>query len=263
MKDKGKKKSHKLSERAQAMAEQIAFQNVVSNTFVFCMERGLLCTVLLKGERWTQRHVWRVLGVGRDFVYCMHADQFRYAGYEVHRLDDVAAISPAPELTEQYHLMQVTLPESVPELDLASIETALEGLFLQDCLIQVGHVGEQEDDSILYTGHLTKLGKKKVALRELDLHDLAWSTQSVKMAYEDVDCLTFGTPALQAFEQLAMPYEAFIRSLNEAVSLPPDTEDFEMGTDLMEGANEDTIDLDDFTDFMNVGDESGVGGIDE
>ena len=232
------------------MAEQIAYQSVVSNTFAFCMERGMLCSVLLKGERWTQRHIWRVLGVGREFVYVMHADQFQYAGYEVHRLDDVAGVNPAPELTEHYHLMQVSLPETIPQLDLDTIETALEQIVPLDRLIQAGHIGQQEDSSIQYTGHLEKLGKKKVSLRELDLHDLAWSAQPVKLAYEDLDYLVFCTPALLAFERLGMPYDAFIRSLNESVSVPPDTEDFEVGTDLLEGVNEDTIDLDEFSDLM-------------
>ena len=248
---KEKKKARKLSERAQAMAEQIAFQSVISNTFVFCMERGLLCRVLLKDERWTQRRIWRVLSVGREYVYCMHADQFRYAGFEVHRLDDVAAVSPAPELTEHYHLMKVDLPENIPSLDLDSIESALETIAPMDHLVLLGHIGQQEEASSLYMGHLEKLGKKKISLRELDAQELAWSPQPVKMPYEDLDFLVFGTPALQAFEQLAMSYEAFIRSLNESLTLPPDTEDFDVGTDLLEGPSEDTIDLDEFTELMS------------
>ena len=45
-----------------------------------------------------------------------------------------------------------------------------------------------------------------------------------------------------------MPYDAYIRSVNESVTVPKDMEDFEVGTDLMEGENEDLFDLDEITE---------------
>ena len=86
MKQKGKKKSKKLSQQAEAMAKQIAVENALLNTLSFCMERNVLCRVLMQGEKWTQHNVWLVLQVSREFVFVLRATDFRFAGYEIHRL---------------------------------------------------------------------------------------------------------------------------------------------------------------------------------
>ncbi len=254
MKSKNKK-VRKLNQRAQAIAEQIAYESAVSNTFVFCMERGLLCTVLLNDERWTQRHIWRVINVSREFVYCLLADNFQYSGFTLHRISDIAAVSPAPELTEHYHLRQVQLPESVPDLSLDSLQTAISGISRLDTLLHIGHIGKNEDTSALFTCHIEKVGKKKLSLRSLDIHDLSWAAQPSKLSYEDLDFITFSTPYLIAFEQLAMPYDAYIRSLNESLNVPQNTEDFEVGSDLLEVPSEDMIDYDDLADMVSHEDD--------
>ena len=74
----------------------------------------------------------------------------------------------------------------------------------------------------------------KLSIRELDPNDLAWSPEPIKLSYEHLDVLCFGTPALLALAQLAMPYDAYIRSVNESVTVPQNMEDFEVGTDLMD-----------------------------
>ena len=248
MKDKGKK-SRKLSQRAQEIAEQIAYESAISNTLLFCMERGMLCYVRMHGERWTQKHVWRVLNLSREFVYVLRADAFRYEGYELHRISDLADIAPAPELTEHYHLIKVPLPQDIPEVDPESLQSMLSSIVPLETLVLAGHIGQQEDSSREYVGHFEKLGKKKLSLRTLDPHDLAWSPNTTKLAYEDLDYLIFRTPTLYAFEKLAMPYDAYIRSLNEAVSVPLDTEEFEVGTDLLEEPSEDLIDFDEIAEI--------------
>ena len=60
--------------------------------------------------------------------------------------------------------------------------------------------------------------------------------------------LRFETPYLLSLAEISMPYDAYIRSVNESVTVPKDMEDFEVGTDLMEGENEDLFDLDEITE---------------
>ena len=256
MKQKGKK-ARKLAEKAQEMAEQIAYESAISNTFAFCMEKGMLCLVLLRGERWTQRHVWRILAVGREFVYCLRADDFRYDGYEIHRISDAVDIVPAPELTEQYRMLNVALPAAIPEIDLSDIQGAMSRVAGLDRLVCLTHLGSQESSSSVHIGHLEKLGKKRISIRDLDAHDLSWLPEPAKLAYEDMDSLAFGTPVLCAYEKLAMSYDAYIRSLNESLTVPRDTEDFDVGTDILEGASEDLIDFDEIAESPLDADLSG------
>ena len=248
MKHKGKKKSRKLSEQAQEMAKQIAYESAFFNTLSFCLERHILCKVLMNGEKWTQHRIWHVLEVTREFVFVLCADSFQYGGYELHRLSDLADTLPAPELTEQYKLLGVQLPQDIPELNLDSLPEALQTIASLESLVMVAHVEQDEESSIQVCGHLEKLGKKKLSIRELDQNDLAWSPEPFKLAYENLDVLRFATPSLLALSQLAMPYDAYIRSVNESVTVPQAMEDFEVGTDLMEGENEDFVDIDEITE---------------
>ena len=244
MKQKGNKKSRKLSKQAQTIAKQIAAENALFNTLSYCLERKVLCRVLLQGEKWTQNRVWMILQASREFVFVLRATDFQYTGYELHRLTDLADVLPAPELTEHYRLLDILPPENVPELNLESLPEALQTVAAKENLVMVAHIGPDEDTSVVVCGHFEKLGKKKLSIRELDPNDLAWSPEPIKLSYEHLDVLCFGTPALLALAQLAMPYDAYIRSVNESVTVPQNMEDFEVGTDLMEGENEDLFDID-------------------
>ena len=245
---KGKKKSKKLSQQAEAMAKQIAVENALLNTLSFCMERNVLCRVLMQGEKWTQHNVWLVLQVSREFVFVLRATDFRFAGYEIHRLRDIVEAVPVPELTEHYHMLSVEPEEKIPELDLESLPEALQSIAAHENLVQVAHIGPDEESSVVVCGHLEKLGKKKISIRELDPNDLAWSPEPIKLSYDNLDVLRFETPYLLSLAEISMPYDAYIRSVNESVTVPKDMEDFEVGTDLMEGENEDLFDLDEITE---------------
>ena len=118
------------------MAKQIAVENALLNTLSFCMERNVLCRVLMQGEKWTQHNVWLVLQVSREFVFVLRATDFRFAGYEIHRLSDIVEAVPVPELTEHYHMLSVEPEEKIPELDLESLPEALQSIAAHENLVQ-------------------------------------------------------------------------------------------------------------------------------
>ena len=196
MKQKGKKKSKKLSQQAEAMAKQIAVENALLNTLSFCMERNVLCRVLMQGEKWTQHNVWLILQVSREFVFVLRATDFRFAGYEIHRLSDIVEAVPVPELTEHYHMLSVEPEEKIPELDLESLPEALQSIAAHENLVQVAHIGPDEESSVVVCGHLEKLGKKKISIRELAPKDIAWSPEPIKLSYDNLDVLNFDTPSV-------------------------------------------------------------------
>ncbi len=248
MSSKGKKKAIRISEKVKVMAQQIAYENASYNTLTYCLEHQVLCHVLYAEESWTQMRTYHVLKATREYAYVLRADDYHYSGYEIIRLSMISYISPAPELTDHYHMSNLELPSDIPELDIDDLPGTMQKIARMDTLVAVGHIGEDESSSFIVCGHLEKLGKKKIALRELDVNQLAWNPKPRKYTYDDLDFILFRTPNLKAMEQLAMSYEAYIRSINESISVPNEIEDFEVGTDLLEGPSEDFVDIDELTD---------------
>ena len=236
-------KKHRSRELME-MAEEIARTGSTYASLAYALENRYLCMGRLHGESFLEQHFGWVLSLNRTSALISLVHGLEPAGNAWVRLSAISMVQPEPQLTEQWRLLGHDIPDPVSDGE-ADLQGFLTGLADHEILAQYLSVGASEQDTTRLTGRIVKLGKKRLAVRELDAYELAWHPEPVKLPYESLDLILFDTPLLRAREKLSMSYDAYIRSLNESVDLPSGVEDMEDGEDVRETESEDMVDLED------------------
>ncbi|MBQ8161678.1 MAG: hypothetical protein IJ083_13160 [Clostridia bacterium] len=229
---------------AQAMAEIIAEQNAIHNTLDYCLEQSLICRVFLKQDSWSQPREWWVLALSHDFVLIQSENCFQPDGFEIHHLSNIASASPFISRTEHCRLLSMEPEVSPVAVSLESWQQIMTDLSLYEHNLLVTMKTGDSPDRHLVCGRVEKIGRKRLTLRALDMDDLSWLPDPVKLSWDGIVSVSFATHLLSAMERLALSYDAFLHSIVEARVVSQGVTELEGTQDLRDIASEDLVDVD-------------------